>query len=416
MGIIVRLSNPEVREILFKRVLVNLGIQGNHTPMSIVDRMLDKAGELKDKTIMVMFNLEILEGLYRRGLTNQVTFIADSAEEEKFAKIFYKTRTFKYEIEAWANLDNTMEDIMSKMNQAPDITFTNPPYNGNIDLKILLSLYKNKLIKKLVCVHPSTWLIDNKGLNSLYKDFRETFDIHTSDLDIFNGNPIFDINLFVPCVILVMNASASYKTKRINWFDTDKWETASFNDITIHGSIWDPLVKDFQNTVKAYISIHKNLLDNDQKDITERKGKYYVQLASVIGHSSHNKNIMIKEDFYTMVMDSPEDNKGIRKKSSNSDTEKRLPPIFELESEIEQNNFILYLQTDFARLCLSLRKTAAAIARGELSLVPWMDFTRSWTDDELFSELGYHKGHAIREYAKKFLPDYHNIYPNGKTY
>jgi hypothetical protein len=45
-----------------------------------------------------------------------------------------------------------------------------------------------------------------------------------------------------------------------------------------------------------------------------------------------------------------------------------------------------------------------------------MDFTRSWTDDELFSELGYPEGYAIREYAKKFLPDYHNIYPNGKTY
>ena len=134
MGIIVRLSNPDVRQLLFQRVLVNLGIQGNHTPIIIVDRMLEKAGDLTNKTIMVMFNLELLEGLYQRGLISQVTFIADSEKEEKFAKAFYKARTFKYDTEAWANLDKTMEDIMAKMNVAPDITFTNPPYNGNYRL------------------------------------------------------------------------------------------------------------------------------------------------------------------------------------------------------------------------------------------------------------------------------------------
>jgi hypothetical protein len=45
-----------------------------------------------------------------------------------------------------------------------------------------------------------------------------------------------------------------------------------------------------------------------------------------------------------------------------------------------------------------------------------MDFTRSWNDDQLFTLLGYPKGHPIREYAKRFLPDFHNLYPNGKDY
>jgi hypothetical protein len=64
-----------------------------------------------------------------------------------------------------------------------------------------------------------------------------------------------------------------------------------------------------------------------------------------------------------------------------------------------------------------LLKISSDLVDGKvLSIVPWLDFTKTWDDNKLFTMLGYPKGHAIREYAKKFLPDYHNIYPNGKTY
>ena len=90
--------------------------------------------------------------------------------------------------------------------------------------------------------------------------------------------------------------------------------------------------------------------------------------------------------------------------------------IFGFGSTKEQDNFLGYLQTDFARLCVSLLKTNQDLDQGQLTPVPWLDFTRPWDDDQLFTMLGYPRGHAIREYAKRFLPDYHNIYPYGKTY
>ena len=402
------LNNPEIREFLFKKILINLGVQGNHTPTSIVDKMLDKAEDLTDKTILVLFNLEILEGLSRRGFLNKVTFIADSDLEEKFARAIYKVPTLLYaDPKDWKeNINNTTEDIMAQMNQAPDITFTNPPYTGSLDLKILLALKKR--LKKLVCVHPATWLVDNKGTKNLFKEFRDTFDRHTSDLEVFNGNPVFTVSLYVPCVITTADMNATYKTKKVNWFGVD-WKIDSFKTVTIHGQDWDPLVKDFQDKVSKYCSKHGNILEN-LISVSDVSKKYQVQLPAVRGHEDYDYNNMVKNDFYTLIQKNSSDNKGMRNMDAAGKT------VLQIGSRKEQDSLLGYLQSDFARLCFSLLKTGQNVMRGETALIPWMDFTRSWTDDELFSELGYHKGHAIREYAKKFLPDYHNLYPNGKTY
>jgi len=357
---------------------------------------------------MVLFNLEIIEGLFQRGLTDKVTFITDSEIKDKFARSFYKVQTLL--CKSWKNLDKTMEDIMAKMNVAPDITFTNPPYNGSMDLKILLALHEKGLLKKLICVHPSTWLVDNKGTKLLFKKFRDTFDKHTSSLEIFNGNPVFDIGLFVPCVISTIDMNVEYSKKKVSWFGKDNWTVSSFEDVTMYGSAWDPLVKDFQDKVSRYCENNGSILSHLIHCSNADPKKYHIQLAAIRGHQTNIIENMYHDDFYTFVQKTLENNKGIRNKADKQKT------ILQVDTQKEQSSLLFYLQSDFARLCLSLLKISQNAMRGETKLVPWMDFTKSWTDDDLFSELGYHKGHAIREYAKKFLPDYHNIYPNGKKY
>jgi len=405
------LKDPRIRKILFQSVLVKRGIQGNYTPPKIADKLIEAMGDQSDKTIMVLFNLELLEALQRKGFLekNKVIFISDNKLEMKFARAIYKVQTLMYDnSEAWQeNLSKTVEDIMTQMKKAPDITLTNPPYNKSLDLKILLALEEKKLLKKVICVHPATWLVDNKGTKTLFKDFRNTFDRHTSSLEVFNGNPVFDIKLFVPCVITQMDLNALYKTKSVSWFGENGWAVTSFDDVTMHGRNWDPLVKEFHTRVSAYClkygTVKDHLINISAVDVK----KYQVQLAAIRGHTDTCK--MFKDDMYTLIQSEAENNKGIRK-STESKT------ILQVNLKKEQDSLLNYLQTDFIRLCLSLLKINQNIARGELALVPWMDFTRSWTDDDLFSELKYNRGHAIREYAKTFLPDYHNLYPTGKTY
>jgi len=241
-------------------------------------------------------------------------------------------------------------------------------------------------------------------------EFRETFDKHTTELELFNGNPVFGIGLFVPCVITTVDTNSECKTKNIIWYENDeKWIVNSFDDVTIHGNHWDPLVKDFQNKILEFCKKNGNISCHLIHASNIDSKKYQIQVAGVRGNILSKGPQLISDGFYTFVQKNPEDNKGIRNITLPEKT------VLEVDSQKSQNSLLFYLQTDFARLCLSLLKINQQFLY-ETTLVPWMDFTRSWTDDELFSELGYHKGHAIREYAKKFLPDYYNLYPNGKTY
>ena len=199
------------------------------------------------------------------------------------------------------------------------------------------------------------------------------------------------------------------------------------DDATLHGKDWDPLVKEFMGRVQKYCVKHGSLWDSTHmlRDFgtTDKKPKPsvpYVQLAAIIGHSTDSSALkMVKDDFYTFVQKNPNSNKGIRQPEL--DRPGNPTPTYEFSSNAEVENFLGYCQTDLARLCLSIYKTNQDLSTGALSMVPWMDFTRHWTDDQLFTELGYAKGHPIREYAKKFLPDYHGLYTNAsgvvnKTY
>jgi hypothetical protein len=153
-----------------------------------------------------------------------------------------------------------------------------------------------------------------------------------------------------------------------------------------------------------------NSLQDHYRTGAASSAEYPVQLANIRGHvNGSSTTCQVKEDFYTIVQANPHANKGLR-----SQNPRQL--IVDFSSALEQDNFLHYGQKDFTRLCVSLLKTNQDLDQGQLSLVPWMDFSHQWTDDELFSHFGYPPGHPLREYAKSFLPDYHNLYPNGKTY
>lgn len=313
-----------------------------------------------------------------------------------------------------------------KMNQAVDVTFSNPPYNSNMDLKIITSLQEAKLLKTFVCVHPSLWLINTKTqLNeksgkATFRKFKSLVKNHVKQIEFFNGNSVFNIGLYVPCIISnidFINKVQSVKVKDLR--KQNLREVNNLDNITLHGENWE-LVKSLMNKTKNYESLEQHR--TSCKDAQSSSHDFHVQLATIRGHISSSSIFHV--DFFTLIQKETKKSKGLRKLLSENKNlihqkDKELAQgeiVFSFVSEKEQDNFLKYLQTDFARLCLSILKTNCSIARGELTLVPWLDFTQSWDDDKLFSFFGYLKGHPIREYAKTFLPDYYNLYPNGKTY
>jgi hypothetical protein len=281
-----------------------------------------------------------------------------------------------------------------------DLVLSNPPYNDGLDLKILLALINAQVAKEYVVVHPATWLIDLKHRNQSFNDFRSSVSGKVRSVRAFNGNTIFGIELFVPCVVthIVANHSGDIKVE----YFADKYSVNSIEDITKFGKDWDSVVCPLFRSIKTYVQAHGSVWSKNVKRVGA--GKFHCQFGTIRGTPVREKNNagnMYKDDFFTIAR-KDDGNKQISKAMNNAPG-----PTFEFDTEKERDNFLAYMRTDFARFCLSLLKNNGNLAVGEMELVPWLDFTQSWDDDKLFTHFNIDQ--ATQDYIRAFLPDYYGL-------
>ena len=119
-----------------------------------------------------------------------------------------------------------------------------------------------------------------------------------------------------------------------------------------------------------------------------------VQLSRIIGHVTP----IVQDDFFSLVGNKFKT--GLRKLDN---THAQI--IFIFNTETEANNFIGYLMTDFARLCISIIKVNQGVGVTELLYIPWLDFTQEWTDEKLFEHFSIDK--QTINYINSFIPDYY---------
>jgi hypothetical protein len=102
-----------------------------------------------------------------------------------------------------------------------DVVVQNPPYKGTLHLKFLEmgfdTLNDNG---KMVIVHPSAWLIDERKTNVLYEKIKQKINNFITEITFFNGNPIFNIGLFTPLIISYIDKHNT--TKKIKLIDKIK--------------------------------------------------------------------------------------------------------------------------------------------------------------------------------------------------
>lgn len=355
--------------------------------------MLDKTS-LDDKKILVLFNIEFLQVLVEERKINpeNIYYIADNDLEYLSAIKIFKVQSYKLSDFTVPALKKLIVGLDMKF----DLVFSNPPYTNNVDIKILNELLP--ISEQIIAIHPSTWLIDCKYGTKFTVDFRNNISKSLSSVEMFNGNPVFNIGLYVPTVITHINSKHNGNIE-VNFFN-NSFEIQNIFDISKYGEKWTSLIKPFFESIKNHNSINDNKIDAENPP----SNKLFVQMARIRGHvnlsAKSDSSKIAQDDFYTMVMKSSEDNKGIRKTNQN-------PPTFAFNTETEQNNFIVYLKTDFARFCLSIYKNGVSLVGGELGLIPWLDFTEEWDDDKLFKK--FDVSQELQDYIREFLPDYYSI-------
>jgi hypothetical protein len=367
------------------------------TPTGIVHDICKTISDKEAKKILVLFNAEIVSELVRakKIKPDQITFGVDDANK---ARAVFVSKTF--DVPTCVFADKSPKSLLEALgNKKWDVVLTNPPYNDGLDLKIVQALMDHSVAKEYIIVHPSGYLIDLKGKKELYTTFKDTLAGKLRSVKLFNGNPLFNIDLFLPCAITHIDTNYESNTIEVNYFGKT-FQVSSVEDITKFGVEWKHIVKPFFNNIQHYIELHGNVWSHILKNAMITNDQLCCQLANIIGNHSKDRNVLLKDDFYTMTIRNSEDNKGIR-------DDKMSKPTFQFKSEIERDNFLAYLNTDFARFCLSLYKINANLHRGELEIIPWMDFTETWDDEKLFTHFNIDQ--QTQDYIRSFLPDYYGI-------
>jgi hypothetical protein len=393
-----------------------LYIQNVFTPSNVITSMLEGIDVIESKSILVMFNCEIVEQLIHRKKIDPKKIIfaidEDPTSSNGISKCKLLLKMYGVESIYLKSYDEKGEFSSNLAHNSFggkrfDLCLSNPPYNRGLDLKILCALIgddgiKTSIAKEYVFVHPATWLLDQKNIFDLYADTKKTLAGALKSVILFNGYHAFKCEGLSTCTITHIDLRV--RQDQIKVFDKDSQYTAkSIYDITKFGKDWATIVKSFVIKVESFIRTNGNVWSHNTRTINPQK--IYCQLAAIIGHTSKDGSSKVGPDFFTLTIRSSDENKDIRQPYLHR---KGNPtPTFGFDSEKERDNFLSSVNTDFMRFCLAILKVGKNAATGEMSLMPWLDFTQSWDDEKLFKYFDINQ--ETQDYIRDFLPDYYGI-------
>ena len=266
-----------------------------------------------------------------------------------------------------------------------DVIISNPPFGSRTDKKDLKFIERCSTINSeiMIFIHPASSYLDLKGNNKTYKNYLQNHLSTIEEITLLNGNFIFDINTPSPCCSITKfnkrkkEGTIVVKNKIFNRED----EINSFDELTLWGARKEffSFKKKMAEEVRSIGSLHSegNVLGSRAIPQINNPESYFVEFTPIRGNISNESNNIHKDDFFTIIRSD------LRVKRH---TPVRFLIWFEFLTESEANNFIGYLKTDFARMCLALSKTNTTLFNGELKSIPWMDFTQEWTDEKLYSK------------------------------
>lgn len=316
-----------------------------------------------------------------------------------------------------------------------DLIISNPPYKGYLHLKILDSVLD--IGKEIIFVQPSVHFIDNRDSNEVRMDMVNKIKDRINSLILFNGNPVFNIALFVPCAITYLDNKKNNKFNFIDKINKQNLviENEKISWISLFGyreeyiSIYNKIIgkynslqdigdvrgrKQLKNDdsyfvecthIRGNTNITKSLQDfgavlgsrHEHKKMLNNKDSYFVEFTRIRGHTNITTDTMFKDDFFTIMS---------ANKKPESGRNPRYDMHWEFKTELEAQNFIYYCKTNFARMCLALFKIDQSLNHGELRSVPVVDFTRSWTNEELYEHFNISK--EEQEFIKEVIKPYYD--------
>ena len=335
------------------------------------------------------------EERYKHIIENQI-FVSEIQPKNMFLYMCLVDPYDEYKLNIYCGsslaegFKNHMKSVWNM--QKFDYSIGNPPFNQMIDMKFVKLSYE---ISDVTCiVHPSTWLLDEKGKQRAFTESKELVKDHLESIELFNGNKVFNIALFVPCVITYIDKNK--KESGINCVDKINNVELKYDDIYQINKYSDKNIY-LKLKNKLTSSINTNVWFKFKNNNSIKK--YMISFTGIRGNVNlRSDEDMVQKDFYTIV--------SVERKTQLS-TEKVGESFlkFYFDTEKESDNFLNYLKTNFVRFLLSIYKNNQNLHRGELEIVPWLDFTKEWTDEKLYKEFNLTQEEI--KFIEKNIPKYY---------
>ena len=259
-----------------------------------------------------------------------------------------------------------------------DLIISNPPYNRNIDLKILKAVYE--FGEKICFIHPAGWLYNNKEKNKI--EIRDQVKDHFKKYELIeNSNKLFNIGVFTEIFITL--------------FDKNCKQPINIYDIDIHGV--SKTYQSLKTKILNYCRNNENLLQKVSLD----KQEYNCSFSKLRGNPD-------RKDFYTFIQ--------LKDENYHLHPDNTYHCNFSFKCSEESIYFKNFLKLKITRFCLSIYKndvnmisynpSMKQIKTGNIASVPYMPtYTRPWTDEDVAKELGLTEEELA--WAINWIPDYY---------
>ncbi len=374
-------------------------VQEHHTPLNICEMMLSKVDLQKAKSILVLYNIEIIFALKKSKYEGKITFLTSSIKKVELVQ----KMNYNVEIEYIDKEENPLYHLEMNFPEKFDIVLSNPPYSKKLDIKFIsraLELSKGEV----VFVSPFTmWAA--KDENKYYSSQKRNFVPFLKEITMFNGNGIFGIKKFDPICITYFskNKKEDYFILRDlisgkkNKIENDLSDSISMFGISDAFNLFYEKIRNLKTGFANKKGFVYSTGGNEGNRYLRNPESYFVEFTNVRGNAKTGGQMsdpVQKEDFFTFIS------------SANQVCHERNPEYniwFEFTFRIEAENFLKYLKTDFARMCLALVKRDQNLKLGTL---PWMDFTQEWTDEKLYKHFEITK--KEQSFIKEIIPPYYD--------
>ncbi len=289
---------------------------------------------------------------------------------------------------SYKEYNKIMNDI-KKANERKITGVLNPPYKDGTHLEYLEHAIKN--FDKFVIIEPASFLINEKpdSRNTIEKRLKQALQGIVYRIEIRNPNQIFkNAKLATPIAIIFVDKSKIHDSFILkDYMRNEEWEMSDINRINKYGN--NPLYFSIKEKISKFIEKNGSFLD-----IKNRIGSFYINFSQIRGNVNYNDpNLFDSPDFFTFVPNNLTISKIKEKAFSIGD-----------KTEKESKNRLSYLRLKIPRFCLSIYKIHNNIDRGELAIIPDLDFTKSYTDQDLKKIFGF--SHEEWVFIDKNIPEY----------